>query len=183
MEQVREAAVLVALLGAGGAEERLVLVVRAPGGPHGGQIAFPGGVRDPTDRDLCATALREAWEEIGLPAESVRIIVELPSVATRATGFHITPFLGTVAAHAPWRPNPGEIVDVLEVETVYLADPAIRERAEWQREGWGSPREVTFVRLGEHILWGATLRIIDDLLPRLRAGMLNAASGAARDGT
>lgn len=183
MDPVRAAAVLVPLLGAGGAEERFVLVVRAPGGPHGGQIAFPGGVRDPTDPDLRATALREAWEEIGLPAEAVRMITELPSVATRASGFHITPFLGIVGTQGPWRPNPGEIVDVLEVEIAYLADRAARERAVWRREGWEAPREVTFIRLGDHILWGATLRIIDDLLPRLGAWKLRAASDAGSDGT
>jgi len=73
---------------------RLVFILRTPAGRHGGQIAFPGGRREPEDPDLLTTALREAEEEIGLARQLVEVLVALPIVDTVATGFRVAPFLG-----------------------------------------------------------------------------------------
>src|SRR5919205_174493 len=72
---------------------RLVFIRRSPHGIHGGQIAFPGGRREPSDANLLQTALREAEEEIGLEPQRVQVLAELPIVPTMATGFCIAPFL------------------------------------------------------------------------------------------
>src|SRR5215469_16824532 len=68
---------------------RLVFIRRSPYGVHGGQIAFPGGRREPEDADLLATALREAEEEVGLDPAQVDVLTELPIVETVATGFRV----------------------------------------------------------------------------------------------
>jgi 8-oxo-dGTP pyrophosphatase MutT (NUDIX family) len=88
---MREAAVLVPVYRRQDGELVVVLVRRAQGGVHSGQLALPGGQRDPSDADLAATALREADEEIGLAADRVELLAALPVVETRTTGFRIAP--------------------------------------------------------------------------------------------
>ena len=83
---VREAAVLVPVYRRQDGELMMVLVRRAHGGVHGGQLALPGGQRDPSDADLAATALREANEELGLVSDHIQLLVALPVVKTQTTG-------------------------------------------------------------------------------------------------
>src|SRR5207244_8562733 len=82
---------------------RLVFIRRSPFGVHGGQIAFPGGRREPEDPDLLTTALREAEEEIGLDRTSVEVLATLPVIETIATGFRVAPFLGRLIGLHTWR--------------------------------------------------------------------------------
>lgn len=149
---------------------QLVLVVRGEHGLHGGQIALPGGVHAPDDADLLATALREAEEEIGLPRSSVEVLDRLPEVDV-PTGFTITPFLGRLAVTPTvWRPQEREIAEVLTVPVADLARQDLRGEEAWALPVWPAPRQIQFVRLGRHKLWGATYRILDALVPRLLAG-------------
>ena len=103
----------------------VVLVRRAQGGAHGGQLALPGGQRDPGDADLAATALREASEELGLASGQVELLAALPVVATQTTGFRIAPFLARETVLAPWRPQEGEVAAVVEVAVADLARPEV----------------------------------------------------------
>src|SRR5437879_13163321 len=73
---------------------RLVFIRRSPFGVHGGQIAFPGGRREPGDPDLLTTALRESEEEIGLDRRLVEITATLPVLDTAAAAFAFAPYLG-----------------------------------------------------------------------------------------
>ena len=102
---LREAAVLVPVYRRPDGELVVVLVRRARGGVHGGQLALPGGQRDPGDVDLAATALREAEEEIGLAGDRVELLAALPVVETQTTGFRIAPFLARLVVPTPWRPR------------------------------------------------------------------------------
>ncbi|CAN5545607.1 CoA pyrophosphatase [soil metagenome] len=149
---------------------RLVLIVRAPGGPHGSQIAFPGGVREPGDRSLLETALREAEEEIGLPRDHVEVITGLEVIDTVTTGFTIAPYLGVIERPARWTLQPSEVADVLEVRVNDLLAPGAHDSRLARFDGWPEPREISFYRLGPHELWGATYRIVQPLLPRLVGG-------------
>jgi 8-oxo-dGTP pyrophosphatase MutT (NUDIX family) len=88
---MREAAVLVPVYRVQDRELVVVLVRRGEGGIYGGQLALPGGQRDPGDVDLAATALREAEEELGLTSDRVELLAALPVVETQTTGFRITP--------------------------------------------------------------------------------------------
>ena len=149
---------------------RLVFIRRSPGGVHGGQIAFPGGRREPEDATLLDTALREADEEIGLPANQVQVLAELPVIGTMATGFRIAPYLGRLAGAPPtWRRQETEIDEILEVRLDDLLAPEAHAIEEWQLPGWPGPRPIPFYRLGPYKLWGATYRIVELLLPRLVA--------------
>src|SRR3954466_720202 len=93
---LRDAGVLVPLYRDPAGDVRLIMIRRTEGGLHGGQLAFPGGVRDPGDASLRDTALREAEEEIGLDPDRVEVLAELPVMETRITGYRITPFLARV---------------------------------------------------------------------------------------
>ncbi len=166
----RESAVLVPAYRDAAGALRLVLVRRAAGGLHGGQLAFPGGVREPGDDSLLATALREAGEEIGLDPARVAVLAELDAIVTRTTNFHIAPFLARIERPDAWRPAFREVAEVLEPEVEALARDDARGEAVETFGTWPGPQRVPFIRVGEHRLWGATHRIVEPLLPRLLAG-------------
>jgi 8-oxo-dGTP pyrophosphatase MutT (NUDIX family) len=169
--QRTEAAVLAPVYRGADGRVRLVFILRTPRGVHGGQIAFPGGRRDPEDADLLATALREAEEEIGLMPSDVVVLGPLPVVTTATTGFSIAPFLGRLTGPPPaWRRQEAEVDEVLEVPVEELADPACHGEELSNFAGWPEPRRMPFYRIGQHKLWGATYRIVHPLLPRLLAG-------------
>ena len=149
---------------------RLILIVRAPGGPHGSQIGFPGGVREPDDETLLDTALREAHEEIGLPPTNVEIVTELEEIDTLATGFTIAPFLGRITRPPHWIPQESEVDEVLDIRLDDLLAPGIHGTRMASHRELPRPREISFYRIGPHELWGATYRIVQPLLPRLLGG-------------
>lgn len=166
-----ESAVLVPVFRAPDGRVRLVLVVRAPHGLHGGQLGLPGGRREAEDADLLATALREAQEEIGLSPADVEVLAPLPVVDTLSTGFRIAPFLARLSAPpTTWQRQEDEIAAVLEVPVDELRRPEAHGTELRQLPGWPEPRPVPFYRVGSHKLWGATYRIVHPLLPRLQAG-------------
>jgi 8-oxo-dGTP pyrophosphatase MutT (NUDIX family) len=163
-----QAAVLAPLfLGGEHNEPHLVLTRRrADLRRHAGEISFPGGRRDPDDRDLAVTALREAEEEIGLPRAKVSLLGELPEVSTFATGYTIHPYVGEIPAGLAWSLSPREVDAVLELplETVR----ASRTRTQMERRGFTFETDAYIV--GEHLIWGATARIIELLLERVAPG-------------
>jgi 8-oxo-dGTP pyrophosphatase MutT (NUDIX family) len=152
---------------------RVLLVRRAPVGLHGGQLAFPGGKRDPEDETPLATALREAREEVGLEPERVHVLAELEPVDTRTTHYRVHPFLARIEppeGDERWRRAPAEVEEVLEVEVTELLRPDLAATFELTREDWPAPRRFPCVRVGDHRLWGLTHHILMPLAPRLLAG-------------
>jgi 8-oxo-dGTP pyrophosphatase MutT (NUDIX family) len=132
---------------------------------HAGEISFPGGRQDPDDADLRDTALREAEEEIGLRRTEVSLLGELPPTATFATNYVIHPFVGVISAPRRWRPSPLEVDAVIELPLRALREGRARTRLE--RRGLSFETDAYIV--GEHLIWGATARILENLLVRLRA--------------
>ena len=130
---------------------------------HPGEISFPGGRRDDTDPDLLATALREAEEEIGLAPSAVQVLGALQPTPTIATGYAIYPFVGVIEPGAQWTLSPDEVASVLELKLTDLRAGYARRRL--QRRGLPI-RTDTFV-VADELIWGATARILQDLLERL----------------
>lgn len=150
---------------------RLVLVLRGDRGVYGGQLALPGGKAEPGDGTPLRTALREAEEEIGLPQRAARLLAPLPPVTTRTTGFEIWPFLIRVTElPARWRRARGEIAGIVEPRIADLAAPAARGEDVKRFPTWPQPQRTPFLRVGPHMLWGVTYRIVEPLLPRLLGG-------------
>jgi 8-oxo-dGTP pyrophosphatase MutT (NUDIX family) len=137
---------------------------------HAGEIAFPGGRHDPHDEDLSVTALREAEEEIGLPRSQVKLLGELPATSTFATGYLIHPFIGLIPAGQLWRLSPLEVDAVIELPLSALRESRTRTRME--RRGFTFETDAYIV--DEHLIWGATARIIENLLHRLEEADLDA---------
>ena len=131
---------------------------------HPGQIAFPGGKRDPEDVDLSATALREAHGEIGLRPDHVLVLGNLPSHET-VTGFQVTPIIALQTdAFIPKREE-GEVDEVFDVPIDHVMNPAhyrIEHRI-WQ----GQRRFFYVVPYGPYYIWGATARILRGLAERM----------------
>jgi 8-oxo-dGTP pyrophosphatase MutT (NUDIX family) len=133
---------------------------------HKGQIAFPGGMVDETDRDRVHTALREAEEELGIPPASVEMLGMLDDLTT-PTGFCITPVVGLLSHLPPLRLSPGEVAEAFTVPLEFFADPANAEKE--QRSFRGAVREVWTYRYGGHVIWGATGTIIHRFMDILAA--------------
>jgi len=148
----------------------LVLIRRSEGGVHGGHLAFAGGKRDPEDRSLLDTALREAWEELGLARETVEVLAALPSLETRTTDFLISPFLARITRPSAWNRSEREVAEVVEVRLADLARPEARGEDIRQLPTWREPQRGPFFRVGAYQVWGATYRILHPLLPRLLGG-------------
>jgi 8-oxo-dGTP pyrophosphatase MutT (NUDIX family) len=130
---------------------------------HAGEISFPGGRRDPEDADLRETALREAEEEIGLPRSDVRLLGELEPTSTFVTGYLIHPFVGLIPAGRRWQPSPAEVYAVLELPLQALRDG--RTRTQLERRGIAFETDAYII--GETVIWGATARIVENLLEQL----------------
>jgi 8-oxo-dGTP pyrophosphatase MutT (NUDIX family) len=131
---------------------------------HRGEISFPGGAMDPEDRDLAATALRECEEEIGLQAEHIEMIGQLDDVVT-VSSFHVSVFVGEVRqSHSPysWQPHEHEVAEVLEVPLAHLLDVSNLVEVPRQRDGQLVIMEG--FRFGDHIIWGATGRMLRNFL-------------------
>lgn len=155
-----EAAVLVPITRS--EEPELVLTLRASGlSTHGGEVAFPGGRRDPEDPDLVHTALREAEEEIGLPPGLVEVIGPLSPVVSRY-GICVTPYVALIPDYVEYRPNDAEIASVFSVPLDFLRqDPReTTHRIDHQGRSWYVP----CYRYGPYKIWGLTAIMVVELV-------------------
>ena len=141
---------------------------------HAGQISFPGGRPEPGDEDLVQTALREAHEEIGLDPASVVLVGALAPTPTVVSDIAIYPVVGLIPAPAaPWTPAEEEVEAVIEASLRKLA--ATHRLQSFERRD-GTSVTTDAYSAGADTIWGATARILTDLLVRL-AGQI----GAERD--
>ena len=164
--QPREGAVLLLLYPAGD-ELHLVLTRRTDTlGSHRGQISLPGGRRE-AGESLSQAALREAYEEIGLPPASVEIFGALTPVPVPVSNHRVTPFVGYIAARPDFRPDPGEVAELIEVPLALLLERATVREEEWMLHG--QRVQVPFFALGRHKVWGATAMILSEFVEALRA--------------
>lgn len=130
---------------------------------HAGEISFPGGRRDHPDEELRITALREAEEEIGLVPEAVEIVGALPPIGTFVTGYKVHPFVGLIGDDLAFEPNPAEVETVLAFGLEALGESFAMRRLVRRGVPFRTP---TYVVDG-HLIWGATARILAELVARL----------------
>ena len=142
---------------------------------HKGEISFPGGARDPEDRDFRDTALRETHEEMGITPADVTVLGELDDVATRSR-FGVRVFVGTIPYPYPFKPSSVEIAEVLEVPVRGLLDPDNRrQEVRWMN---GKTAKQYCYAFENHLIFGATAQIVKqflDLFPRdmVKEGVAN----------
>src|SRR3954454_20322881 len=159
----KDAAVLVPLYLDGG-ELHAVFTKRREDLPrHAGEISFPGGRPDFEGEELRVTALREAEEEIGLPRGDVEVVGALPPTGTFVTNYRIHPFVGVIEPGKEWEIEPREVDVVLE-----LSLPDLIRGFEMQRLlRNGVPIKTPTYTVDGNLVWGATARILQNLLERL----------------
>lgn len=145
-----------------GGRATLVLTLRDAGLPqHAGQVSLPGGALDPGET-IVEAAFREAEEEIGVPRSELHLMGTLTPLHIPASGFVLHPVVAVAEARPDFRPEPGEVERIIEVEPGELADPQ-RLQLE-RREFRGRTYEVPFLMVDGAKLWGATAMVLAELL-------------------
>ncbi|MFA6319178.1 MAG: CoA pyrophosphatase [Elusimicrobiota bacterium] len=132
---------------------------------HAGQVSFPGGRREAEDPSLTATALRESAEEMGLSSERVAVLGRLDDVAVY-TGFVVTPVVGWLGSGRAFTPDRREVRRIFELPLADLADLACFSYL-GTRDVAGEPHPLYEFRHCKARVWGATARMVYDLLGRL----------------
>jgi 8-oxo-dGTP pyrophosphatase MutT (NUDIX family) len=132
---------------------------------HAGQVSFPGGRIDPDDASPEAAALRETWEEVGLPASQIEVCGRMREYVT-ATGYRITPVLALISPGSLMRMSAAEVESIFELPLSVLLDPSAPTRRAAmfngvRREYWVWPHAT-------HDIWGATAALLVRLAHRLR---------------
>jgi 8-oxo-dGTP pyrophosphatase MutT (NUDIX family) len=133
---------------------------------HSGEVSLPGGSYDAADGDLQQTALREAWEELAIPAKAVTLWTQLTPVWIPVSNFQITPFVGW----AQMRPNfalaVSEVAALLDVPLSLLLQPDVVQREE--RTIRGTHMHIPYFAIGDYKVWGATAIVLAELVGKLR---------------
>jgi 8-oxo-dGTP pyrophosphatase MutT (NUDIX family) len=132
---------------------------------HAGEVSFPGGLQEPEDDDLAATALRETWEEIGLDPAAPVILGALSPVHTFVSGILVTPFVGTIDALPPLVVSDAEIARVFTVPIRELAGAEVER--ELHRDG-GRVWRGWWYETADVVVWGATGFMVHELLEIIR---------------
>jgi 8-oxo-dGTP pyrophosphatase MutT (NUDIX family) len=177
LTEARPASVLIPVVQRDG-ELRVVLTLRtAHLQDHAGQISFPGGRQEVHDTSPEQTALREAWEEIGLASHQAEVLGLLPEYLT-ASGYRVTPVVALIQAEVGWKPDPNEVAEILETPLSFLMNPAHHEK---RQAFWSETRQGQLIEQVRHFyampwqnegkryfIWGATAAMLRNLYLFLR---------------
>ena len=131
-------------------------------GVHSGQVAFPGGGREPGDADLIATALREGYEEVGIDPAQVTVLGQLTPLFVIASNYLVQPTVAWSDTRPAFQIDPYEVALLLEVPLTDLLDPANRRRETWALRGRSV--EVPQFAVAGQTVWGATAMMLSELL-------------------
>lgn len=131
---------------------------------HAGQISFPGGKLEETDASLQETALREAEEEVGVPAQSIEVLGKLTELYIPVSNFQVHPYVGFTTERPDFVPDTEEVSAILEVPFEHLANAATRRKTNLQLAANITLKGVPYFDVEGKILWGATAMMVSELL-------------------
>ncbi|MDW3651303.1 MAG: CoA pyrophosphatase [Bacteroidia bacterium] len=137
------------------------------GGVHSGQVSFPGGKREVYDRDLAATALREAEEELGIPAHQVELLGQFSQLYIPASNFMVSPFVGSLGFRPDFDLDEREVANLIEVPLQRLLEEESQEIEIKIREDFSV--EAPAWLINDQIIWGATAMMLNELLVIIRS--------------
>ena len=133
---------------------------------HAGQISLPGG-RHEAHETYQQTALRETYEEIGIPINQVEILGTLTELYIPPSDFQVYPFVGYLPERPmEWKFDLNEVAEVIECPIDILLDDALKHRG--MTEMRGTSFEIFWYQVGQHQVWGATAIMLSELEWRLR---------------
>lgn len=133
------------------------------GRAHSGQISFPGGKAEESDINLTHTALREAQEELGIDPGLVTVLGHLSQLYIASSQYLVRPVVGIASDRPLFDPSPVEVAALIEAPLSTLLHPQTRVWAD-VKTSQGIPLQVPAFRVQEHIVWGATAMILNELL-------------------
>lgn len=131
-------------------------------GVHSGQISFPGGKVDPSDRDVIHTALREAWEEIKAPFEEINIVGQLSEVYVLDSDIQVVPVVGTLPYKPEFVPDAREVENILEIKLEQISNRQIIEQGKIPIRG--GYITAPFYNYNGLQIWGATAMMISEMI-------------------
>jgi 8-oxo-dGTP pyrophosphatase MutT (NUDIX family) len=148
-------------------------------GVHSGQIGLPGGGLEAGDFDLTATALRETYEEIGVPRQAIRVLGALSPLYIERSNQLVLPIVGWTDARPTFCPDPHEVAQLIEVRLLDFLDPTNRRTEVWELTDRRA--DVPIFGVQNQVIWGATAMILSELLalPAVRQ-LAESPLGAAR---
>ncbi|MCC6462669.1 MAG: CoA pyrophosphatase [Saprospiraceae bacterium] len=148
---------------------RTVLIQRTqnPRDRHGGQVSFPGGRWEDADGVLANVALREAEEEIGVPASQIEILGSLTDLYIPVSNFLVHPFVGILQAPPLFTPQPGEVESILTPPVQYFLAPENRKITDLTLAQGLTIKEVPYFEVEGRMVWGATAMILSEFLELL----------------
>ena len=139
-------------------------LIQRPGNPndkHSGQISFPGGMREDSDIDFAYTALRETYEEIGLPKEDNQILGKLSELYIDVSNFNIHPYVGFTQVTPKFTAQISEVADIIEFPLALLQDESIRKKKEIKVRNF-TLKDVPYFDFQNKTIWGATAMILSE---------------------
>lgn len=154
----------------------LALIERASSNPndrHGGQIGFPGGKYETSDRDLQDTAVRETEEEIGVAGQDIDVLGKLTNLFIPVSHFQVHPYVGILDYHPTFKPQWEEVQSVLEVPVSHLFDLDRRKTTDLQIGRGINLKDVPYFDFGKKIVWGATAMMLNELIQVLSASKIS----------
>ncbi|MES2627891.1 MAG: CoA pyrophosphatase [Bacteroidota bacterium] len=143
-------------------EIHVLFIQRTEFGTHSGQLAFPGGKKDPEDQDLLDTAIRETWEEIGIAQDKITILGKLSEVYIPPSNFLAQPYVGWMDRFPDLTLQPAEVQQVLTISLKQLFDPENRKSKEMVLPVFDVTVDVPYFDVNGYTLWGATALMINE---------------------
>lgn len=133
------------------------------GGPHSGQVSFPGGKKEDGDTDLIQTALRESQEELGILSSDVHVIGKLTKLFIAASNFDVLPVVGFSESKPKFVVDPREVREVIEVPISHLLDPKNKNKKPFKVSA-GFTINAPYYAIREFTVWGATAMMLSEFL-------------------
>lgn len=164
----KAAAVLILLFPDNGSIHTVLMQRSDYKGIHGGQISFPGGKKEPADKDIIQTAIRETQEETGVNREEISVIGTLTPLFIPVSNMIVTPVVGWTKYKPQFRHHPEEVVFLFDAEIIKLLDPIIIRTKPMKIHG--KMIEVKYFDYNGNVIWGATAMILHELLTLIRRG-------------
>jgi 8-oxo-dGTP pyrophosphatase MutT (NUDIX family) len=144
-------------------------------GVHGGQISFPGGKKEPSDRDIIQTAVREAFEETGVEQDEINVINTLTPLFIPVSNMIVTPVVGWTNHKPAFSHHPGEVVFLFDTEISKLLNPSIIRTKPMNIHG--EMLNVKYFDYDGNVIWGATAMMLHELLTIIRRGKIGTKIG------
>lgn len=162
-EAPREGAVLIAFFHDQQGINTIMIQRSVYDGVHSGQIAFPGGRRDPTDQSLTETALREAIEEVGVQRDAIKVIGSLSRLYIPPSNFDVLPVIAVLSKRPALTIQPDEVTEAFFVPLRQLANPESCQLKTIHARNYNIANVPAYC-IDNRIIWGATAMIISELL-------------------